>query len=408
MSVAAPVTPTRLGAVMVALLGLVLVVLAAWWVPWDPVPGGPLRLPAAGDLFTAEEIARAEEFSTWARVWSWSSLVVGLVVVCVLGFTGLGSRLVARLRGPRWLVVLQGVAAVLVIGRLITLPLGAAMHVHLVDAGLSTQTWGPWLLDVVKAELVQIAVTALVVAVLVGCAARWPRWWPVVAGGVLAAVTFAASFGYPLVVEPAFNDFTSLQEGPLRDEVLAVAAAEGVAVDDVLVADASRRTTTLNAYVSGLWGSRRVVLYDNLVEEVPRDEVMAVVAHELAHARHDDVLTGTALGAVGVAWSVGLLALLVRRRRLDDPRVVPWTVALIMLGGLASAPVQSTLSRQIEARADVDALRATQDPQAFERVQLVLSRRALSDPTPPEWSQWWFGSHPTVLERIAIARRVAE
>lgn len=391
---------------MVAVLGTLLVVLAAWLVPWDPVPGGPPEVPRAGEVFTAGEIARAEEFSSRARLWSWSSLLVGLLVVCGLGLTGVGRRLAAHLRGPWWWVVLQAVAVVLVAARLMTLPLAAAMHAHLVDAGLSTQGWGPWLLDVAGSELLQVLVTAVVVGVLVGCARRWRRWWPVVAGGLLAALTFAASFAYPLVVEPAFNDFTSLPDGALRSEVLAVADQQGVEVDDVLVADASRRTTTLNAYVSGLWGSRRVVLYDNLVEELPPDQAITVVAHELAHTRHDDVLTGTTLGAVAVAASVGLLALLARRRRVDDPVVVPWLVALIALGGVVSTPVQSTVSRQVEARADVESLRATQDEEAFETMQLVLSRRALSDPTPPEWSQWWTGSHPTVLERIALARAV--
>ena len=86
-------------------------------------------------------------------------------------------------------------------------------------------------------------------------------------------------------------------------------------VDDVLVADASRRTTTLNAYVSGFGSTRRVVLYDNLVDDVPEDQALSVVAHELAHAKHDDVLTGSLLGAAGAAargracwrscWSLG-------------------------------------------------------------------------------------------------------
>jgi STE24 endopeptidase len=391
---------------IVVALGLVLVVLAAVWVPWDPVPGGPLVPPDPAELFTPAEIARAEHLSAWARLWSWSGLVVGLVVACVLGFTRLGPRLVARLRGPRWLVVVQAVAAVLVIGRLLTLPFSFARHRLLVEAGLSTQGPPAWLGDVAKAELVHVLVVAAVVLLLVACAGRWARAWPVVAGGLLAALTFAASYAYPLVVEPAFNSFTSLQAGSLRDDVFDVAEQEGVVVDDVLVADASRRTTTLNAYVSGVWGSRRVVLYDNLVEEVPPDEVLAVVAHELAHARHDDVLTGTALGAVGAAWAVGLLALLLRRRRLDDPTVVPWLLAMVAIGTLVSTPVQSTISRQVEMRADVDAVKATGDPAAFEEMQVVLAKRSLADPTPPAWSQLVFGSHPTVLERVALARRL--
>ncbi len=82
-------------------------------------------------------------------------------------------------------------------------------------------------------------------------------------------------------------------------------------IDDVLVADASRRTTTLNAYVSGFGGTRRVVLYDNLVNDVPQDQALSVVAHELAHARYDDVLVGSLLGAAGAVFGVGLLGLLV-------------------------------------------------------------------------------------------------
>jgi STE24 endopeptidase len=161
--------------------------------------------------------------------------------------------------------------------------------------------------------------------------------------------------------------------------------------------------------VSGLGGTRRVVVYDNLVEDVPQDQAMSVVAHELAHARHHDVLVGTTLGAVGVFTAVGVLALVVgawgRRGGLSmaDPAVVPLVMALVAVGGLLVSPVQSTISRHIELRADVDALDVTDDPEAFIAVQQKLASRSLSDPTPPAWSQWWFGSHPTTLERIGLA-----
>ena len=175
-------------------------------------------------------------------------------------------------------------------------------------------------------------------------------------------------------------------------------------VDEVLVADASRRTTTLNAYVSGFAGSRRVVLYDNLVDDVPREEALSVVAHELAHARHDDVLVGTVLGASGAAAAVGLLGLVLVRRRPSEAATVPTMVALLVVGGLLALPVQNGISRTIELRADVEALRVTGDPEAFEALQRRLALRSLADPTPPAWSQWWFGSHPTLLVRVALAR----
>ena len=265
-----------------------------------------------------------------------------------------------------------------------------------------------------KGELVAIVATSIVVVVLVGCARRWERAWPAVAGGLLGVLVLAGSFVYPVLIEPLFNSFTSLMDGPLRTEVLALAEREHVPVDDVLVADASRRTTTLNAYVSGFGSTRRVVLYDNLVEDVPSDQALSVVAHELAHARHDDVLTGSLLGAAGAVFGVGLLGLLVgaaggrRGPAMRDPAVVPLVLALVALGTLLASPVENGISRQIETRADVDALEVTHDPAAFIGVQRQLALHALSDPTPPAWSQWWFGSHPTTLTRIAIARQLGD
>ena len=104
---------------------------------------------------------------------------------------------------------------------------------------------------------------------VVGCARRWRRAWPAIAGGVLAGFVLVGSLVYPVLVEPIFNDFEPLPDGELRSQILALADEEGVDVDEVLVADASRRTTTLNAYVSGLGATRRVVVYDNLVEDLP-------------------------------------------------------------------------------------------------------------------------------------------
>ena len=220
-----------------------------------------------------------------------------------------------------------------------------------------------------------IVATTVGLVVVMACARRWERAWPAVAGALLMALVAAGSFVYPVVVEPLFNDFTPLKAEPLRSDIFALADKEGVPIDDVLVADASRRTTTLNAYVSGFGSTRRVVVYDNLVESLPEDQALSVVAHELAHARHRDVVTGTALGAAGSLLGVGLLALLLGRLRrrgwpeMRDPQVVPVLLALVALASLASAPMQNGISRQIETRADADALETTGDSAAFSAMQ---------------------------------------
>ncbi len=320
-----------------------------------------------------------------------------------------------RLPGPWWARVALGVAACDLAGRLVTLPFGIMLRRQQRDYDLSRQSWGGYAIDVIKGEALDIVVTSLALVVLIGLARRWRHVWPAIAAGLMALLVVLGSFVYPLLVEPLFNEFRSLPDGDLRTGIFRIAGEEGVPIDDVLVADASRRTTTLNAYVSGFGSTRRVVLYDNLVDDLPRDEALSVVAHELAHAKHGDVVVGTTLGAAGAVVGVGLLGLVVgwsRRRSgrdaaaMADVTVVPLLLALMAFGTLASAPVQNGISRQIETRADVDALRTTGDRAPFVELQRQLALRSIADPTPPAWSQWWFGSHPGVLTRVAIADRV--
>jgi STE24 endopeptidase len=295
------------------------------------------------------------------------------------------------------------VAAVTVVLRVATLPFRAASQEHRLRNGLSEQRWADWVRDVLVSTVVSTVSTAVVLVLLVGFARRWRTAWVPAAAVVLGGLVVVGSLAYPVVVEPLFNRFTPLQDGPLRSAVMEVAEREGVAVDEVLVADASRRTTTLNAYVSGIGGTRRVVLYDTLVESVPQDQTLAVVAHELAHARHHDVVTGTVLAALGVGLGVALLALVLGRERIRTVSAVPLVLALVAVGALVASPVENGISRRIETRADVDALKATGDPVAFREVQTMLALRSLADPTPPRWSHYWWGSHPTVLERLALA-----
>src|SRR5690606_8089733 len=158
---------------------------------------------------------------------------------------------------------------------------------------------------------------------------------------------------------------------------------------------------------------RRVVLYDNLVDDVPRAEALSVVSHELGHAKHDDVLTGSLLGASGALVGVGPLGVIVERRRVGRgsgvgaSAGVPCLRALLAIGSILALPVQNSISRQIETRADVAALVTTKDAEAFVALQRQLALSSLQDPTPASWSQFWFGSHPTALQRIALAERLA-
>lgn len=387
--------------------------------PADPVPDG-----AAVEVlryFAPEQLAREEDFHRAVRPPTFAALGLGLAVALVLGLTPLGGRLVAAVARPlrgSWVAqVLLGTLALTTVGRLVALPLDVRREQVLRAYGLSTQTWGSWAVDAVKGLAVSSAIAGLALLVTVGLARRLPvTWWRWGAAG-LAGLVLAGSFAYPLVVEPVFNTFRPLPAGALRTDLLALAERDGVPVRDVLVADASRRTTAVNAYVSGFGSTRRLVVYDTLVRSAPPAEVRLVVAHELGHAERSDVLVGTALGAVGAGAGVCLLAALLGWRPLlaraaaegpGDPRVVALVLALVAVGTLVTAPAVNLASRRVEARADLHSLQLTGDPATFVAVQRRLAVTNLADLRPSPVLVALFATHPTVPERLALAEAYAE
>jgi STE24 endopeptidase len=410
-----------LGAVAVGV-----VVAVAVSTPWSPltVPPDLVVPPEPTRDFSAAEIAAADAFHADVRPPALLSLGTGLVATALVGLTPVGAALVRRLPSPAWAPVLvpavTGGVLVLAAVRLVTLPLASWQESMRRDAGLSTRDWTAWAVDVGKGFALSTTLTVAGVVAVVLLARRSPqRWWATAAPGA-AGLVVVASLAYPLVVEPVFNRFEPLPDGPLRASLLRLAESEGVTVGDVLVADASRRTTTLNAYVSGLGPTRRVVLYDTLLDSAPDDEIRVVVAHELAHARENDVLAGTLVGAGGAALLVLLLAAVAARTPLPraaglgtpgpdrsplgQAAAVPFVLAVATVLGVIAGPVEAAVSRQVEARADVVALDLTRDPATFTRMQRTLALTALSDVDPPPLLYLWFASHPTAPGRIALAR----
>ncbi|MFC4059764.1 M48 family metallopeptidase [Planomonospora corallina] len=395
-----------------AVLGAATVAVVGFTTPWRALPEGapPVAADPARD-FTAEQIARSQAFDAAVSPPAYLSLGLTLLAAGVLVATPLGARLLERLRGPWWARVLLGVLVVSAAVELLRWPLGVWQEVHLRDYGLSVQTWPSWTADRLKNIAVRTGLTAVMVLAVVALARRFARWWIPAALGA-SALTVAVSFVYPVVVEPLFNDFTPMRAGPLRDDLLAMADRDGVPVEEVLVADASRRTTAVNAYVSGFGATRRIVIYDTLLK-APPGEVELVVAHELGHAAGGDVLYGTLVGALGAACGACLLYLVtssrtLRRRAgvpsLADPRAAALVMGLLSLATVLSGPAQNLVSRQIEARADAHALDLTRDPAMFAAMQRRLAVSNISDLSPDVVERVLYASHPAIPERIAMAR----
>ncbi|WP_030488900.1 M48 family metalloprotease [Micromonospora chokoriensis] len=413
-------TPRGWALLSLAGLTVALLVVAALFIPWHrpPAPRAD-QLAALGDL-PAEQVAKGREFRAALRPGGYAALAIGLLVALALGLTPLGSRLVelvGRPFGGHWAAqaVLGGLAVVLV-ADLVTLPFAAWRQSVLTRYGLSTNGWSGWTVDLLKSYAVSAVIGAVALFGFYAVIRLAPRWWWAFGAAGAAVLVVLLSFVLPVLVEPVFNRFTPMEQGPLRTELMSMAARDGVPVRDVLVADASRRTKAVNAYVSGLGPTRRVVVYDTLLHEATPAEVTAVVAHELGHAKDSDVAVGTLTGALGAAAAVVALYLLgswgplLRLAGVDSvaqPSAFPLLVALVTVVGLVAAPVQALMSRRVEARADAHALALTNDPESFESMQRRLGSVNLGDPDPPRWEYLYSASHPSTVERMAAARAYA-
>ncbi len=413
-------TPRGWAIVVLGLLVVAGVAVTALNVPLSRPPAPRADQTAALAGLPADQVARARAFRAELRPVTYGGLAAGLLAVVVLGLTPLGARLVdlvARPFGGHWVAqaVLGGLAVVLVL-ELVAVPFAAWRHTVVARYGLSTQGWGGWAADLAKSYAVGAVIGGVALLGFYAVVRAAPRWWWAFGAAGAAALVAVLAFVLPVVVEPVFNRFAPMEPGPLRTQLLAMAERDGVPVRDVLVADASRRTRALNAYVSGYGPTRRIVVYDTLLREADPDEVVGVVAHELGHAERDDVLGGTLLGAVGAAAGVVVLYLLggwsplLRLAGVDGigaPQAIALVLAVATVGGLLAGPFQALVSRRVEARADAHALALTEDPAAFEAMQARLATVNLADPDPPRWEYLWSASHPSTVERIAAARAYA-
>jgi STE24 endopeptidase len=391
--------------------GIVLVALGALWaavavVLWrTEVPDLTLRDLDPRDYFTAAELARIDDYRTVSRLLLLGSLAAELGVLALAAWQ---ARLLAdwleRIgRGRIRTSVLVGLVVVVGVW-LAGLPFAAVTLVRRRDFGLSEQSWVGWLTDQLTTLAVQAVLVSIAVAGAVWLAGRLGRRWWLVGAPALVAIAAVFILVQPLVVQPLFNRFEPLPDRELATRIEQLAAELGVDVDDVLVADASRRTTTANAYVAGIGPTRRVVLYDTLLDgRFTEGEIEFVAAHELAHVDRRHLWRGLAWFALLAVPGVFLLAWLTNRLGGLGPRLVPLGLAFAFVWILVTQPLTNTVSRRYEAEADWLALQATGDPASGVALERSFVRTALADPDPPGWITFWYGTHPTPMRRIAMA-----
>jgi STE24 endopeptidase len=361
--------------------------------------------------FSHEELTKARDYRSGQRLILVGSLVCegAVLVLLATGRPAVTRRALERLGARPLLGGAAAAAGLSVVVAVATIPFGIAAHERSVDVGLSTQSIGGWLSDWAKTTAI-----GAILAGAIGTAALWlmrrfgGRWWIPGSVGVLVGAAILTWLA-PVVLAPLFNKFEELPPGQARSDVLELARKAGVDVGEVYRVDASRRTTAINAYVNGIGSSKRVVLYDTLLDDLNRGERRSVVAHELGHVHGRDVPRG--LLFVAIATPLGLIfasgmALAVASRRGAEPGTPAYLPAFALAIAVASFVIGiagNQLSRGVEARADTFALQLTDDPNGMIELQQQLADRNLSDPDPPGIYSFLFGTHPPAIDRIGAA-----
>jgi STE24 endopeptidase len=402
-------TALRVGGLAVAML--VVAEVAVWVLgPREELPD-PAEV-SARDYFDPSHLERAGDYRSGQRTLMIAGLAIegALLLTLALGRPRRVHDAIGRL-GARPMLGAAAVGGALALAAsAVTLPTRLVAYERAVDYGLSTQSLSSWGWDVARAAGITAVLTAGGTALLVALVRRFPRrWWlPGTAGVAGIAVVF--TWVAPVVLAPIFNDFDPLPAGSrAREDVLSLGERAGVEIGEVYSVDASRRVRTLNAYVDGLGPTKRVVLYDNLLDEAERRELNSVVAHELAHVAHSDIPRGLlfvcCVAPLGLLFVRELAAGLAARTGDDpgSPGAVPAYLLALSLAAFVIGVPGNRLSREVEASADAYALDLTGDAQALIDVQVRLAEANLSDPDPPGIVTALFGTHPPTLERIGAA-----
>lgn len=280
--------------------------------------------------------------------------------------------------------------------------------------GLSKQAFGSWLLDFILGWVVLVVFATLLGVALFAIVRRLGRSWWTWATAATVFFTGLVLMIVPVFVDPLFNRYTALENGPVRDAVLSMARANGIPVTDVHVADASRQTTRISANVSGFLGTDRITLNDNLLKRCSLPEIKAVMGHEMGHYvlnhNFEELLFLAILIFLLFRWLDWSVHVALRRwgnhwrvSELGDPAVVPLAVTIICIFFLATTPIRNSFEREQEYEADMFGLNAAGQPDGFAQVALKFADYRKLEPS--KWEEIAFYDHPSGRTRIYSAMR---
>ena len=345
---------------------------------------------------------------------------LSMIIPAVLLFSGISARMrsLSQRVGRRWFLTVL-LYAVLLTGLVaaLTFPVSYyAGYVRQHHYGLSNQGLGAWAGDWVKEVALSGVGLAAVLWIPYLLLRRSPRRWWLYAGLTSIPLTALLLVITPVWVDPLFNDYEAMEDKVLESRILALARRAGIGGSRVYQVDKSSDTKLVNAYVTGVGATKRIVLWDTLLEKLNGEQILFVTAHEMGHfvLRHTlAIIIATAILVTVSLYAVhrmasGLIARCFRRFGFEDLADVASFPLLLLLGNIASfllAPLVLGFSRYQEHEADRFALEITRDNHTAASTFVVLQQENLTVPRPGRLYILWRSSHPPLAERVAFANR---
>ncbi len=357
-------------------------------------------------FLTHEEIANIHEFALFRYLYAFWVPVLEWVLLIYLYLSGFAGKLQRRLQKKitRRYPAAAVTAAILYIGLQIVLLPVEFIYYRLREAyGLTEQRFGSWFMERLIDLGVGICTDLLVLLLILWLIGRFSKRWWVILWVLSIPASLFFSYVQPVLIEPLYNNFVPLQNQELKAKILDLAARTGVPAHDVVQADMSKQTTSINAYVSGIGSSTRVVLWDTSLDKLNDNEILSVTAHEFGHYVHKDVYYGTLYAIGGSLLFFIVLAgfwWLVERKVPEGADRIPILMLLLLALLFFSSPITSALSYRMEDRADRYATELLQDRAANIGLHQKLAKYNKSEMNPPALYTFFFGDHPTLSERI--------
>ena len=379
---------------------------AAWLLTRTTIPGN-LHEPhvSAAAEFPARVLHRAARYDSVLR-WLWVAGTLATLAALVV-FTKLGPRIAAAWQLGR---VAKGimVGTVTTLGTwAVTLPVGAVALWWGRRYQLEKQDYVTWVLAQWPSLVSQVVGLTIALTILLLLAGRFgKRWW------LVAAPLFTVLGGVLVLVLPYVESIGTRQphQTAVYERIRQLAREEGVGSTPIRIETVSDETRSANAYTTGIGPSARVFIWDTFFDgRFTNREIELVAAHEFGHVAHRHIWKGLAWSLLLTLPAFLVVELATRRRGgLQRPELVPYALLVLALIGLVITPLGNAVSRRYEAEADWSALRATHDPGSAESLFRKFTRYDLVQPNPPLWSYLMLDNHPTVVQRIALARAYRE